>query len=175
MGGSVGAAGSDRWRGVRLHSFSSMRTTELHFKQQGRNLLAPSVCACRNTQTHMLEHPHAWVQTHMLLLELSELMVDLACLKSTSRTEAQHANLKLTLLLFTLQLQVTCRPDTHLHACTRTQMRTTHCTAPPDKVRGVNTQTPKCPLPFIAPFSLGLPILPRPSPPPPQTEFTGTS
>lgn len=49
----------------------ALRTTELHFKQQGRNLLAPSVCARRNTQTHMLEHTHACVQTHMLLLELS--------------------------------------------------------------------------------------------------------
>lgn len=151
MGGSVGAAGSDRWRGVRLHSFSSMRTTELHFKQQGRNLLAPSVCACRNTQTHMLEHTHACVQTHMLLLELSLLMFDLACLKSTSRTEAQHCSCK-----------VTCLPDFCMHA--HAPKCTPH-TAPPDKVRGINTQTPECPLPFIAPFSLGLPILPRPNPP----------
>ena len=50
LGGRAGAAGSDRWRGVRLHSFSSMRTTEPHFKKQGRNLLAPIVC--RHMQTH---------------------------------------------------------------------------------------------------------------------------
>lgn len=64
LGGRAGAAGSDRWRGVRLHSFSSMRTTEPHFKQQGRNLLAPS-SANTYAATHMLQHMHACVHTHI--------------------------------------------------------------------------------------------------------------
>lgn len=65
LGGRADAAGSDRWRGVRLHSFNSMRTTEPHFKQQERNLLAPSSAMHRHA--HAATHAH----THMLLLKLS--------------------------------------------------------------------------------------------------------
>lgn len=71
----------------------------------------------------MLEHMRACAHnTHVLLLELSQLVFDLARLKSTSRTEAQRSEIKLTLLLFTLQLQFICHPalPTPAHTHTKT-------------------------------------------------------